>query len=111
MSIVKFRWVNPNTDKTHIIGQFETDWKFSVGEHFHFWGGENKVQEVQIHLDNSDEYGRNKGPLTVTQIVTILPLWNLQEFGYTPESVWGDTDVVGEYDEPKETLSQKASLI
>ncbi len=110
MSIVQFRWVNPKTDKTHIIGQFETDWKFLVGEHFHFWGGENKVQDVQIHLDK-DICGIPAGQLSVTQIVTILPLWNLQEFGYTPESVWGDTDVVGEYDEPKETLSQKASLI
>lgn len=31
MSIVQFRWVNPKTDKTHIIGQFEIDWKFLVG--------------------------------------------------------------------------------
>ena len=43
MNIVQFRWVNPKTNKTHIIGQFEIDWKFQIGENFHFWGGENNV--------------------------------------------------------------------
>lgn len=93
MSIVQFRWVNPKTDKTHIIGQFETDWKFLVGEHFYFWGGENKVQDVQIHFLNG-AYGEKDGQLSVTQIVTILPLWYHPELGHTPENTWGDTVVV-----------------
>lgn len=109
MNIVQFRWVNPKTNKTHIIGQFEIDWKFQIGENFHFWGGENNVQDVQIHLQ-SGMYGEKDGQLSVTQIVTILPLWNHPELGCTPEGLWGNTTVVGELNESKKT-TQKTSLI
>lgn len=95
MNIVQFRWVDPKTNKTHIIGQFTIDWRFQVGETFNFWGGENKVQDVQIHLHNG-AHGEEDGQLSVTQIVTILPLWYHTELGCTPENTWGDTWVVSE---------------
>lgn len=57
MNVVQFRWVNPKTNKTHIIGQFTIDWRFRVGENFHFWVAKitcrmYKSTSITVHMVN-----------------------------------------------------------
>ena len=95
MSIVQFRWVNPETNNVHIIDQFNTDWRFNIGDVFNFFGGDNKVQDVKIVLSNEQD-----NDLCVTQLVTILPMWedSLSIIGITPEKMWEDKPCVGIFD-------------
>lgn len=87
MSIVQFRWKD-HEDNIRIVGQFDTDWVFKKGEHFNFWGGLNEVDDVRVNFEC------NENKLEAIQIVTLLPYWSNNEFGLTPEKLWGDLTII-----------------
>lgn len=92
MNIVQFRWDDPETHITYIIGQYPIDWKFSAGDIFDFWGGPNTVTNVNVHC-----YLEEDGHIAVHQVVTVNPLWYRPDLGLTPQEVWKNAVPINKY--------------